>query len=296
MTVERTDHRQALDLIRILAAFGIVWAHMGAPWPQEGYTAISVFLIMTAHLSVESLQRSRGRFSWLGRASRIIIPWVLWSLFFKALIVLTADDKRAALGVTDPWSLLVGPSIHLWFLPFLMLGALLVVLANRTIHTRREVIALSVLAIPLSVEVLMLHRYGNLPEPIMQWAFALPPFLYGMLAAYARGHGVMWAPLGFITIVAMISYAITGESWGPQFIVGALIFEWARQSDLRNPALPVLGKLAFGIYLIHPFFLLVWYFLMPAGSNTVIASVFVFVASGTTIALLRQAPLLGRLL
>jgi peptidoglycan/LPS O-acetylase OafA/YrhL len=295
MSGDRGEHRQALDLIRFLAAFGIVWAHMGAPWPQEGYTAISVFLIMTAHLSVNSLARTQGRFSWLARAGRIAVPWLVWSAFFKTLMVLTADDWRAALRVTDPWSLLVGPSIHLWFLPFLMLGALIVVLAHRTITRRGEVIALCALAIPLSIEVLLLHRYGNLPEPVMQWGFALPPFLYGLLAAYARGYEVMWAPLGFITIVAGICFAISGESWGPQFVVGALIFEWARQSDLRHAALPILGKLAFGIYLIHPFFLLVWYFLMPAGSNTALAAVFVFAASGAAIALLRRMPVLGRL-
>lgn len=295
MSVETYRHSQAFDLVRFLAAFGIVWAHMGAPWPQEGYTAISVFLIMTAHLSVESLQRSGGKFSWAARAARVVVPWLFWCAFFKLLLVLTAPDWRAAWGLTDPWTLLIGPSIHLWFLPFLMLGALLVVVSDRTIARRGEVIALSVLSVPLALELLALHRYGNLPEPLTQWAFALPPFLYGILAAHGRAHGVLWAPMTYLVIVAVASFAVTCESWGPQFAVAALVFEWARRARFSNPVLPVLGRIAFGIYLVHPFFLLVWYYLVPASVGPVWAAVMVFAASAVGITLLRRVPVIGRL-
>lgn len=47
----------SIEGLRFTAAFGIVWFHMQAPGQPFAYSALAVFLVLTADLSAGSLQR-----------------------------------------------------------------------------------------------------------------------------------------------------------------------------------------------------------------------------------------------
>ncbi len=62
------------------------------------------------------------------RAVRVLLPWVVWSVFFGINRVFWAgvDPDKAAGGLFYPWMILGGTSMHLWFLPFIFAAELAV--------------------------------------------------------------------------------------------------------------------------------------------------------------------------
>ena len=251
-------YNTSIDVLRILAGFGIVWAHMLAPHATLGHMALILFLILTATLSVRSLENSDKHYFLLKRTWRILVPWLAFCAFYKALqLAIAKHGVWAELQLNDPFSLLVGPTIHLWFLPFVLLASPLCVVAARLIHTRRDVIVGSALATILSLAILVVHAFGKLPEPFAQWTFAIPAYFYGILAAHAWKHDVTAAPLAFMATISAALYLLTGEDWAPQYLGAALLFEAAWRIPLASKKLKSYAQMVFGIYLIHPFFMLV---------------------------------------
>ncbi len=72
--------------------------------------------------------------------------------------------------------------------------------------------------------------------------------------------------------------------------LSAVVFEVLWRLDLRSLLLASLGRLAFGIYLVHPFFMLVAYKLFGGGVNAVFAALFTFALSAGATYLLRRLP------
>ena len=251
-------YNTSIDVLRIIAGFGIVWAHMHAPYATLGHMALILFLILTATLSVRSLENSDKRYFLLKRTWRILVPWLAFCAFYKILqLAMAKHDLWAELQLNDPLSLLVGPTIHLWFLPFVLLASPLCVVAARLIHSRRDVVVGSALATILSLSILVVHAFGKLPEPFAQWTFAIPAYFYGILAAYGWKHAVTIAPLAFMATISAALYLLTGEDWAPQYLLAALLFEAAWRIPLASKKLKSYAQMVFGIYLIHPFFMLV---------------------------------------
>ncbi|WP_040644961.1 acyltransferase family protein [Rubellimicrobium thermophilum] len=281
--------RQSIDLLRFVAAFGVVWAHMQAPGMVEGYVALALFTILTAFLSLRSLARRGPRWFWLGRLVRFGLPWVVWSAFYLLLELWRAEDPRMALTLTDPLRLLIGPTVHLWFLPFIILSSPLVLLALHAMTSARHVWILSLLLIPAAMGALWAHDRIAPPEPVIQWAFAALPFLYGLLSAGGQRHDAVAAPLLFATASCVGASLLWGSIPAPFLLLACLLFEGLWRLPLSHPALPALGQLAYGIYLVHPFFMLVWY--RFAGGWSAIAGAFaVFVASASAAWLIRRLP------
>ena len=291
-----SSRKQSIDLMRCLAAFGIVWAHMQAPYMIEGYVALALFLILTAFLSVRSLARGGERRFWLGRGLRFLLPWVVWSGVFLALDLARGTPWPEVLRVEDPLSLLVGPMIHLWFLPFVVLTSPLVVATVRGIGSPAALWAACAVALAASLGATWLHDTAALPAPFAQWVFALPPFLYGLLSAAGRHQRVVVAPLVFILLAGGVPTLVWGSIMAPFLIAAALFFEafWRARIDLPWPDLAALGALAFGIYLLHPVWVLIWYRIDP-GLPVQVGVLAVFTASAITTALIRTTAA-GRLL
>lgn len=293
--------RHSIDLLRFVAAFGIVWAHMllPNPWAAFGYTALSVFLILVSFLSVQHIElreqqgpRKRGATRYL-RVRRILVPWLFWCLVFKILIVLHHRDLWALTELTEPYSLLIGPAVHLWFLPFILIAsAVLLPLSRATLTTRRAVVVASILAALVSAASLYLHDHGKLPEPFCQWAFALPPFLYGLLAAYGRKLDIDIAPAAFFLGVCLAFMMLSDAPWPVFSLLAMLVFILALMVEPRSATLHVLGTLSFGIYLLHPIFIVVWHRLDGAGDHDMAGAVAVFILSAIASAILLRTPFL----
>lgn len=116
--------------MRIVAAFGIVWFHMQAPGLPPGLQPLPPFLMLAGALSFRSAARETPLAFWLSRARRLLGPWLLWCLVCPAVDA-WRFGWREALTLDQPLSLLIGPSIHLWFLPVLLLASGLAPAARR---------------------------------------------------------------------------------------------------------------------------------------------------------------------
>ncbi len=296
MVLLHMQHRQSIDLARFVAAFGVVTAHVFASengW--IGHLALAAFLILTAFLAVQSMQRAGGVYDWGRRAPRILLPWLFWCAVYKIVLVQVTDgpDKYALL--TDPFSLVVGPFIHLWFLPFVLVAGVFVSPAGRMVRSLRDVqIGSGVLAV-MGVGALLVSKHAGLPTPFPQWVSAMPSFAYGLLAGFALIYGGAAWPLLAMASLCGVTFILTGEVWTVQPLVAALLFWGVWALPLRARILPHLGQVAFGIYLTHPFFLLVCFKVLGAQMNLWVALVLTFVMSWAAAIALRAIPYLRRM-
>ncbi|EKD60000.1 MAG: Acyltransferase 3, partial [uncultured bacterium] len=87
-----------------------------------------------------------------------------------------------------------------------------------------------------------------------------------------------------------------GAAWALTVVGSVLAFEAFWRLPLRGKWLPLLGQAAFGIYLIHPFFMLVAYKLFGAEVNLLFAAVLTFVMSCAAVLVMRRVPALARLI
>lgn len=307
MKAQAHIYNSAIDLGRLVAAFGIVLAHAA---PDEfgliGQISLSFFVVLTGFLAGKSFLRARGNYIWSRRVARLIIPLALgWVLFFA--VAWRVDDAHDPFAwLTSGWSLLSGPAYHLWFLPFLMAAAALVRPIGRFVipdtnscdditgdvaGSRRLTIAL-ILLVAGSFPLFRLHYDELIPRPLAQWAVVMPMFVWGLLWSLAtdrRGAVQVTLAMAGITLCAVL--ATRGqELWAWALPLSEILVLALWRLPLRGPGWAWMGAMAFGIYLIHPLALLVGYKLFGAAINPVALGLFGCLSSGLAVAMARHMP------
>lgn len=294
---QNSPHRLGIDLARFIAAFGVVIAHVEAsPRDWVGHLALALFAILTAFLAMQSAGRAGGRYAYLPRARRLVLPWISWSLFYWLVLALTADGADRFRPLSDPVSLLYGGYIHLWFLPFIGLAMGLVGPAVAFLTTPGRLISAAVLLVLLSVPLFWAHEVLHLPEPLPQWAFTLPCYGLGLLLSKAHDMGrpgvTLAAGLGLGAVAVWLGQ---GAPWTFTILAGLVAFELFWRLPVRGKWALHLGQMAFGIYLIHPFLMLVLYKLLGTDLPLMVAAVLNFLLSWVVVALLRRIPAFVRI-
>ena len=219
-----------LDYSRLVAALGIVWFHTQAPGTQIAYAALPFFLVLLSLPSRSSLK---------DRALRLLLPFLAWSAIYGALqVVLAWQSGRPLFGWWQHAMLLTGTLVHLWFLPFAFLVALVATwLPQGRISLAMPVLAAGTLAvngIPLA-------------WPWYQWSFALVPVLVGL--AY-RGCGLLALPS--LVIAWGMLEAVRPSPDNLAILLGSALAIAAMQ--IRLPATEVsasCARLAMLVYLSH---------------------------------------------
>jgi peptidoglycan/LPS O-acetylase OafA/YrhL len=306
------DYNRTIDLVRFLAALGIVWDHARAPFADIGYLSLALFLMLTSYFAVGSYDRAAAKGQaagfWMSRAQRILVPWLAWCVFYKLLQYYMADDPWSVPLVSDWSSLLLGSWIHLWFLPFVMLALGLVPMMARDVRTPAAMYAFAAVLIVVGATCGWLHRHLGWPEPWPQWWFSIPLFLYGLFVALGRRNGMPWLPVatavlasiatvglepGFGAFVAefsdpdRLSTHVTGPGFASvQMALAAVVFEIVWRIRIRGTWPTWLAGFAFGIYVLHPFFMLVAFKLFGAGVDRGLAAVFTMAAAWVATAVL----------
>lgn len=270
------QHKQiySFELLRFICAFSIVWGHLGAPLKEFGYAGLDTFIILSVALSTRASMRHSLRPFLLQRVWRILVPWLGWCLFYLALRGVVRGPEFV-FQITDPFWLLIGPEIHMWFLPFLMIAAPLTYSATHLPHGRIFGGVLVLLAVPLSCLSYYFEWHRFLPEPFLQWAFALPPLLYGI----TRASGRRWGPV-LILIGTFVGMALIKDLQPAKYLLlSALLFEAALRIRTVGKWAQILGDSAFGIYLSHPFFVMVWTRWLDFETQKVPLALAVFISS-----------------
>ncbi|WP_243358063.1 acyltransferase family protein [Fundidesulfovibrio terrae] len=260
-----------IELLRLLAAFGIVLFHGGENVAGRlvGYGGLVVFTV----LLVLFLPKPDARGSWQAvqaRFVRLLVPWAAWSLIYGLVNMLRGWAPIARTGLF-PFGILAGPEAHLWFLPFAFLVTCAVLLAEAwlplgergagisgrfRIHWAAVLWAVAALAgLAVLVRWRMSGATDGFPAPVGQWAHDAPAVFAGLFFRYEESPLSRWI---FVLLFAAVSaYAVSiGDSGvGIPYLSGTLfLMAFITAPDFADARIRAYSACALGVYLVHPLF------------------------------------------
>lgn len=196
-----------IDLLRGLAALAVVMIHAGGEivysesgeltpdlWvrilTQACQFAVPFFLATSFYFMVGKLLKSPEQFSGRdflrSRVTRLLVPYLLWSLIYLAFRAVKAVQSAGGLAqlFQDPIFLIFlgGSGIHLYFLPLLFTGSLLIPLLHRFAFSKAP-LGLSLKQLNVSVFCLIVCLV------VYEWMFASGNF-------FSLGADCLVSPLG----------------------------------------------------------------------------------------------------
>lgn len=273
---------QAIEALRILAAFAIVAFHAQTGDYRWWHSGLVVFVFLAAMFG--SIPRDEPR-PVLPILRRLLVPFVFWyAVYLAANFVLGRP-----LLLADNWvtAVLAGPSFHLWFLPF---AALILVLAT-------QISRLSGLLQPLTMAICGAAGFGllftsaswfplfwDLPAPMTQWGHAIPAALLGIfVASIIRGGGntllagvvCIWPAL----IARQFGISSIELAYYAGFFAIALAMILSRFWP-RNLCVQPIADCMFGVYLTHIITLAIAARLVERGSIAQVAIAFALSLAG----------------
>jgi hypothetical protein len=158
-----TQRNGLVDYGLLLAALGLVWFDTQAPGNRIAYLSVPYLLIILTQPVTASIG---------GKARRLLLPFLIWSLVFA--VVQTALALKVQNAPLDWWRwhmVLTGTWAHLWILPFAFLAS---VLAPWFQHP------LASLGTALLVAGLMALEGTPQTVPFSVWSFGVIPVLVGI--------------------------------------------------------------------------------------------------------------------
>ncbi|WEK06356.1 MAG: hypothetical protein P0Y65_08945 [Candidatus Devosia phytovorans] len=242
---------QAVELLRIASAFGIVWFHGGATGSEYAGGGLIVFVILST-LFVSGRDGPSPKALTL---LRFLIPWAIWMAIYGLLnlvrgIPIVPLDNGLIPGV------LMGSSIHLWFLPFITAIIAIIVLAKRAMPALvLGAVATACLAIVMITFPWWYPWSWTAGVPFTQYVHVLPAVLAGTILGAIRfpDRNRLWG-LAIVITVALIALlpAKGAISYGIGMIAVAIaMMPLARQWASRWDVTPI-SRAMFGVYLVHP--------------------------------------------
>ena len=277
------ERNKRIDSLRVAAAFAVVMLHTAAGylvkihdsdsaawWVANFYDAscrwsVPIFLLISGSL----LLKSNESFSVFCRKrfSRIIIPLIFWSIFYLCIRLFVFRNIQFE---NVPSLLLQGtPYVHLWYL-YMLLGLYLVFPIIRGFVkslSRRSGIFVVIFLSLLSVVNLFLNE---LPDFFL---IKFIPFLCYFVGGYflkditLKSKGVYYIVFlgllvflsagGLMHFYGSKSFAMSYDYLNPLIILlSFLIFTLPKHKNAFRLHDLSISDSSFGIYLIHPFFLI----------------------------------------
>ena len=296
----------SIDLLRIVAAVGIVWFHTdGAPYSQIGYAGLPVFLLIYfslitkqsgVHTTREFLQR---------RWDRLLQPWLFWWVVYGLGKVVKAAYTMDLSPVERMLSLetfLAGTCIHLWYLPYAFASGFLLYQLNRRIAKANDTLvifaATAVGILTLAACTVSMQAF-RLAPPWPQWEFGLAAIPLGLavgrsLAAPSRR--VQMERLAVISAVTMgVSLVLVSRvpysAAFPYSLALVLVCLAYGCPISSNGFIAAAAPLTLGIYLLHPLVIVGLTRFLPASGNYPAFILLAALISATVTWALMQTPL-----
>lgn len=267
---ERATHLAAVDLVHVLGACGIVWFHADHATLMRGvgYAGLPAFVFLSGYLLARNAPRRPWPALCRGRARRLALPFVAWSLAYGMLALLRGEPTPFGADALD---VLAGTSLHLWYLPFVLLVTVpLSALAKRAQYARRPgtlpalLLATGLLALALEPTDADLWR-----APLSQWLFALPAVCMGAALGCApdavtrRRQALVLVP-GVLVLASLrsgvepvdaLAYALGVPAALAATFAPATTLSLATTLGPARSLLARLAELTLGVYLMHPLML-----------------------------------------
>ena len=275
------------DYARLIAAFGIVVFHAGAPGAAIGYAALPFFLMLMLVFALPGAARRDISSYARGRWRRLMRPFLLWSGVYGALklaeVALTGATLRDEFALH---MLLTGPAIHLWFLPFAFVCCLLLFALARRARHHADLWAFGLVAAALLLQAARQDQV--FAPPLAQWAYVAPAACLGAALALLGARPILQTvlALGFVALA-------TGFGWSaglPQLalaLAALLACGLIHLPPSRTSARA--AQAAMGVYLAHP---LVFSLLERATPLAKASLGFALLAAALALAATLLAPLL----
>lgn len=236
-TVVKAEHNGLIDYARFVAALGIVWFNMQVPGNWIAYIAVPPFLVLLTLSSGDDFAT---------RAKRLLLPFLIWSVIFALLSTAFAVKRNTPLFGWWEWHmLLTGTWMHLWYLPFAFLAAILSPWFQHPLA--------SIGAAMLAATLFALNGTPE-AEPWGYWAFGLIPVLVG-IAHFAWG----WR-LALTTLISswLILYFGHPSPENTTILIGTLLALVVLSNRLpQTPLSDWCARLSLWIYLAHPLVIIV---------------------------------------
>ncbi|MGF1588237.1 MAG: acyltransferase [Pleurocapsa sp.] len=299
-----------IDLCRGLAAFAVILLHSGdetwgVPISEPAiqfrylfYFAVPFFLAASFYFGTTKSPLKISATFWQKKLQRIVAPYLVWSIFyvFSKIIIFSLTDKTALVQqlLSDPLAIIFmgAASYHLYFIPLLLAGTILLNLANYLTKQRNSILWLFLLSIiSLIIYQLLISSNNNfdldsytafpkllqLLQPDNVWYqlwriflvnFAwivrcLPYFLIALLINQLfRSDKHRWF-YKKQTVAMLFSLFVLINTAGEKYLPNALseiviaysLLLWGiaiSQYIPNSVFITNLGLCSFGIYLIHP--------------------------------------------
>lgn len=282
------NKRQDIELLRVISAFGIVWFHLGGVGRDIAYSGLIVFLVLSLYLSAQSTRVSKNV---MDRVKRLLVPWFVWFVIYGA-INLTMHKPLIPLDNGIIFGILAGPSIHLWFMPFIFFALLAFDWLRDRVTPRLIAYACAASAILIFIMASDWRPWSlKLGAPIAQYAHAANGILIGIFLAYYYALPKLARSALLLIILALAAYLsiLPVPGVGVPYLLGVSV---SAAVLLLNRTLPArinfnwLSECALGIYLIHPFcFMIIFHTGLVSGLSMPFV---VFFASSVSVMLLKR--------
>jgi surface polysaccharide O-acyltransferase-like enzyme len=246
------DRNGAVDIARFAGAIGIVWFHEHAPFAWLGYAALPMFVAFLLYFALATSDRAGSD---RRRGTRLLLPWVAWSVIYGAANVADALVSGAPLASEfDYWMLLTGPKIHLWFLPFAFFAGwgLIVLLPIIRRHCSFAVLWLLFAAVQAGLFfVLSEYSFGR---PFYQWLFVVPAVFLGLMLHLADGDRIRLLSVAVAAALACwLAVSLGWQHGAMQTLIATSVCAAVLMLPLAaSPVTDLLARISLGIYLVHP--------------------------------------------
>lgn len=244
-----------IELFRAISAFGIVWYHSGIKTGKEiAYSGLIFFTVVSVYFATKST-RSHSLFE---RVKRLIIPCLIWSVFYGVIEYLIHGNIYPK-GYNIFSVVLATPSIHLWFLPFIFFCLVFIDRFYAAIQKEWVSTLLGIGAF-LLIALSPFWRELRYIPPLGQYAHAMPAVFIGMFLGRYNEVSIRRTLLTGIVLSILIMVLKQQPGIGIPYLFGLVPCYFLIKGSVTNNTnkyIIHISSATLGIYLIHPFILIV---------------------------------------
>jgi surface polysaccharide O-acyltransferase-like enzyme len=302
-----------VERLRLVAMFEIVAFHVSEQrLPLVAGLGLPVFLLLNNAFNCTLSERMGTRAFLHTKVSRLLLPWLLWNVLYLGVVL--AERGRHGEPLTQGFSyrmLFGGTYEHLWFVPFALLGSLIIAGLQAQTRARSHGWACA-LALAGASALTLLNAWllapGSIEWPWLQWLFALPavPFGFGLGRALLATDVRVRTRLAWLATFSAVLCLGLGLVWGlgtvwgwpaPEEMVRRYAVSMALVSlacvwpGVSDPVSLRLTPLLFGVYLSHPLVVRMYQAAHLPELPLVGFAALVFGVSALLVALLQRTPL-----
>ncbi len=244
--------------------------------------AVPLFVIVSGYLLLDPKKTESKSVFYLKRMKKIFVPLIFWTFLYQMILFSKNLYLNEEINILEDFfkPILYGkPFYHLWYL-YMITGLYFLTPYIRTLILKlsiNKILYLTIILFIISILLYNVLRFKNYELMFfLLWIYYLPFYLTGYLLRYSLKTYTTIAFSMFLlsTILTIIITFYLSEKFGvekskglffygylsPTVVVASLslayvLFESSKVYIFEN-FISLLGKHSFGIYLIHPIFII----------------------------------------